>query len=432
MPHPSSPIHRRFRSPAMTTFRIRIPLILLALFVSDCEGDEWRRYRGPNGSGVSASTRIPHQWSTDDYGWIIDLPGKGHSSPVMFGHRLFVTAADDECGERRLVCIDRSSGDILWQRAEPFQPYKKHKNNSFASSTPCVDEAGVYVIWHGRTQSPLIAFDFEGRERWRFDLGPYTHGQGGATSPIVENGVVYAAHDQKQPSFLWAIDATSGTPRWKVPRAGQRACYSTPCLRTGSDGRRQVVFTHCFEGITGHDLATGVEVWKADVFGRTSQRALGSPVLADQLVIATSGAVGGDRQLVAVQPAGRSDTAETAGEVYRTTRQTPHVPTPLVVGDRLFLVSDQGIASCLDARAGDTIWKHRLGGNFFGSPICAGEAIYCIDVDGQVVVFAAADRYQLLSKIDLGEGSKSTPAVSDHVLYLRTESKLFSVGRYQN
>jgi outer membrane protein assembly factor BamB len=143
--------------------------------------------------------------------------------------------------------------------------------------------------------------------------------------------------------------------------------------------------------------------------------------------MATSGGVGGETQLVAVKPGDATHGSE-ATEAWRTNKQTPHVPTPLIYKDWLFLWSDQGIASCLDKVTGDVIWKQRVGGNYFGSPVCVDGKMYCIDLDGNVVVIAASDKYELLGKVSLGQGSKATPAVSKGVMYLRTESKLSSLG----
>lgn len=386
---------------------------------------EWTRFRGPNGTGVSEATTVPTEWTAEDYNWIIDLPGKGHSSPVIWGDRLFVTACEEDSGTRLLLCINTADGKMLWANELKFDTDKKHKNNSFASSTPCVDEKHVYVAWHSRKSSPLLAFDHDGNEVWKYDVGPYTHGQGGATSPIVFEDLVVLTHDQKHPSFLLAVDRNTGKEVWKTEREGKRACYSTPCVnrRNGAD---ELIFTHCYEGIVGLDPNTGQQNWHIDVFGTASQRALSSPIVAGNLVMATSGGVGGETQLVAVQPG--QNNARQVKESWRTNKQTPHVPTPIVLGDRLFMWSDKGIASCLDSKTGDVIWKERIGGNYFGSPVCVNGRLYCIDLDGTVVVLAATDQFQRLGKVSLGEGSKATPAISGGVMYLRTESKLFSLG----
>lgn len=405
--------------------RLATLTILSVVLATVGSAADWTRFRGPNGAGISDATTVPVQWGKDDYNWVADLPGPGHSSPVIFGSSLYVTCCDESASERSLICLDTQSGIIRWSHDVSFSAYKKHKNNSFASGTPCVDEKHVYVLWQSREASPLMALNHDGTLVWSIDLGPYLHGQGGATSPIVFGDMVVLSNDQKDPSFLLAVDRNTGKERWRIPRQGKRACYSTPCIRT-SGAQNEIVFTHCYEGIIGVNPATGKQNWHIDVFGRSSQRALGSPVLAGDLVIATSGAVGGDRQLVAVRPA-RGSLTETT-EVYRTTRQTPHVPTPLVFNGRLFLVSDQGIASCLDAATGEEVWKARLGGNYFSSPVCVAARIYCVDLDGDIRVFAAADEFKLLGTSSLGETSRATPAVSNGVLFLRTESRVFSVG----
>ena len=402
-------------------------MIVLACVFTAADAQEWTRFRGPNGSGVSNTQTVPVKWTDSDYNWSIKLQGRGHSSPVIWGERLFVTSCHEESETRHLHCIDTLDGSIVWTRHFEFASHKKHKNNSFASSTPCVDENHVYTVWHSKQSSPLLAFDHHGNRVWEYELGPYLHGQGGATSPIVYEDLVILANDQKEPSFLLAVDRMTGEERWKTPREGKRACYGTPCVFTSSERPAEIVFTHCFEGITGVDPKSGRQTWHIDVFGRASQRALGSPILADDLVIATSGGVGGDRQLVAVRPSGPGTSVE-ATEAYRTKRQTPHVPTPIIYKDWLFMWSDQGIASCLNKSTGDVIWQKRIGGNYFSSPVCIDGNLYCTDLDGKVVVIAASDEYVLIARNDLGEATKATPAVSDGYLYLRTETQLHSLG----
>lgn len=389
--------------------------------------DEWNRFRGPNGSGVQAEGNAPETWTQDDYRWAIDLAGEGSSSPVIWNEKLFVTSSDETSQKRSLQCVNTETGEQLWSQSTLFQPYKKHKNNSFASSTPCCDESHVYVAWHSRERSPLIAFDHAGNKVWEYDLGPFLHGQGGATSPIVYNDLVIIAHDQKEPSYLLAVNRMTGKEVWKVQREGKRACYSTPCVFSQDGQPDQIAFSHCFEGIVGIAPSTGKQLWHIDVFGRASQRALGSVIQADDLIVATSGAFAGERQLVAVKPSTESGAASAVAEAWRTTKQTPHVPTPLVHKDWIFLWSDQGIVSCLEHATGKTVWKKRVTGNYFGSPICVDGKLYCIDVDGTVTVISASDQYQLFSRIPLAQPSKSTPAYSNGTLYFRTDSKLFAL-----
>lgn len=410
--------------------RIFFVTILCFLFLQclTCvRAEEWNRFRGPNGTGVQTAGTSLGSWTDDDYQWVIDLPGKGSSSPVIWDDRLFITGCDEASQKRSLICLDSRTGKQLWTQPTTFKQYKKHKNNSFASSTPCCDADHVYVAWHSRERSPLIAYDHGGNMVWEYDLGPFSHGQGGATSPIVYNDLVIIAHDQKQPSFLLAVNRRTGKEVWKVGREGMRACYSTPCIYQHDGRSDQIVFSHCFEGIVGIAPADGTQLWHIDVFGRASQRALGSVIQANDLIVATSGAFAGERQLVAVKPIAGEQSEFSATEAWRTTRQTPHVPTPLVYKDWIFLWSDSGIVSCLEHATGKVIWKKRVGGNYFGSPICIDDKLYCIDVDGTVAVVAASEEFKLFGRIPLGEQSKSTPAFSNGTLYFRTDSKLFAL-----
>lgn len=400
----------------------------LALSIAEpAVADEWNRFRGPNGRGVSNATTVPVEWTNKDYNWAVDLPGVGHSSPIVWGDLLFVTSAGDKAKTRTLQCLNVSEGKEVWRKDISFEPYKQQKNNSFASSTPTADEDHVYVLWHSKVSSPLIAYNHAGDKVWEYDLGPYLHGQGGATSPIVYQDIVLVAHDHKADSFLVAVDRMSGKEHWKIPREGKRACYGTPCVNTPKDRPAEVVFSHCYEGIVGVDPKTGSQNWHIDVFGRASQRALGSPVIAGDLVVASSGGVGGERQVVVVKPQ-LADKKVTVEETYRVIRQAPHVPTPLVYNAWMFLWSDGGIATCVERDSGKVVWQKRVGGNYYSSPICINGNIYCVDLDGEVVVIAASDEYELLARNSLGSPSRATPAVANGALIIRTESQVISIG----
>ena len=191
--------------------------------------------------------------------------------------------------------------------------------------------------------------------------------------------------------------------------------------------RTSLGVSHCYEGIIGVDLETGKQNWHIDPFGRDDQRSLVSPIIAGDLVIAGSGAAGGTRHIVAVSLE-QSGSTTAAAEAYHITRQAPHIPTPLAYGPWLFLWSDQGIATCLDRATGKIVWQQRIGGNFYSSPICVDGRIYCIDLDGVMVVIAAADKYEELSRVTLGHPTSATPAVSDGIMFIRTESHVFSLG----
>jgi outer membrane protein assembly factor BamB len=384
---------------------------------------EWTRFRGPNGSGVSEAATVPAKWEAGDVNWETRLPGAGHSSPVVWGDRIFLTSADEAKGERYLLCLDAKDGRERWRQAFGFAKHPKHKNNTYATSTPAVDADRVVVLWQSPQESALHALDLEGKPLWRHDLGGYKGNHGGGTSPVLHAGVVLLANDTDGESFLLALDAATGKVRWKVPRIGDRACYATPCILERPGREPEVVFTHSYRGITGVDLRTGRKLWEIDVFGTHEQRAIGSPVVFGDLVIGTSGFAASEKNVVAVRPDGDS-----AKEVYRLQRQVPHIPTPLVYKGRLFLWSDAGIVTCADAATGNVLWQERVGGTYYGSPVCVGGKLFAVDQTGQVTVVAASDRFEVLARNPLKETARSTPAVSGGVLYVRTETRLVSVG----
>ncbi|MEO1996816.1 MAG: PQQ-binding-like beta-propeller repeat protein [Planctomycetaceae bacterium] len=401
--------------------------VLSALAWPQAHGENWPRFRGPNGSGLSDAANIPSQWSTDEQQWTAQLPGQGHSSPVVWDQRLFVTSADKTGGRQTLSCLDTRSGTELWKHSWSFTPYKKHKNNSFASNSPAVDSDHVYILRQTRQSSPLTALDHSGHTIWEYDLGPYQHGQGGGTSPIVHEDLVIVCNDHAAGSFLVALDRRTGRERWKVPRQGQRACYATPCVYAIPGRKPELVFAHCFEGITGVDPQTGHQNWMIDVFGTFSQRAVGSPITAGNLLIASSGARVAEKNVVAVRPAPADGKREVA-EVFRVTRAAPHVPTPLVYQRWLFLWADNGVVTCVSLNDGQRVWQQRVGGNYFASPICIAGRLFCPDRDGNMLVIAAAAEFQSLGRTALGRPTMATPAVGDGRLFVRTASHVFAVG----
>ncbi|MCH2364006.1 MAG: PQQ-binding-like beta-propeller repeat protein [Planctomycetes bacterium] len=406
-----------------------LTLLLSTLVSSPAGAREWTRFRGPNGSGVSAAKTVPAQWKESDFNWKITLPGKGISSPVVWDELVFVTTADNAAQKRTLLAISALDGKTRWTKDFPYKTYRKHRNNSYASSTPAVDGERVYTLWQSKGGSQLVANDHAGGESWRYDLGPYLHGQGGGTSPIIFEGMVIISNDHKKGSFLLAVDRATGKERWKIPREGKRACYSTPCVFSSEGRPTEIVFVHCFEGIVGVDPKSGRQNWMIDVFGTFPQRAVGSPVAWKNLVVANSGALNGGKNAVVVRPS-TSGKKHSVKEVYRISRSAPHVPSPLAWDGRLFLWSDLGVVTCCKVETGEIIWQKRAGGggNFHGSPVCVDGRLFCADDKGTVVVLSASGKFEELGRNELGDICRSTPAVSGGRMFVRTESRLFSVG----
>ncbi|MBD3675817.1 MAG: PQQ-binding-like beta-propeller repeat protein [Planctomycetaceae bacterium] len=407
--------------------------MMLSVVLSSLDAQEnWPRFRGPNGSGISGIETIPTEWNQGNFHWKFDLPGEGNSSPVVWDRQVFVTSADAEGGKRYLYALDVATGRQNWKHEFPFTKYKRHKNNSFASSTPAVDELYVYTIWRSAEGSSVVALTHSGETSWTYDLGPWTQGQGGASSPIAYREWIFIANDHREGSALLALDRKTGKEIWRIPREGKRACFTTPCVYSPPNGSPEIIFTHCYEGIIGVDPATGLQKWHIDVFGRHSQRAVGSPVIYEELVIGSSGAAGGKRNVVAVRPLTETKTEEknilSAEEEYRVFKSSPHVPTPIVYQNRLYLWEDKGVVSAHNARTGELIWRLRVGGTYFASPIVVNDRLFNLDVTGKVFVISLKGEPEVLAENQMPEGGKATLAAAAGMLFVRTDSALYAIG----
>ncbi len=388
--------------------------------------DDWPRFRGPAGRGVFSDVQWSGVFPEQPVEWRSELPGTGVSSPVIADGKVYITSADEDAGKRTLLCLNVTTGTELWRKEFPFTAYRKHKNNAFAASTPAIDHGRLFVLWQAREVSTLHALSLDGEPLWTFELGPYTHGQGGASSPMIFQDTVYVAHDQKKPSFLIAISAETGEEKWRIERKGERACYPTPGVFQSSEGSPEIIFSHCFEGVIGVEPETGEKLWEITPFGEFSQRAILSPFVTQEgLLVTGSGAQGGERNVVVLRR--NASTPGGIEEAYRVERGAPHVPTPVEKDGLLYLWGDLGIVTCVESDSGRKVWQHRVGGNYFASPICVGENVLNVDTDGNVVVLATGREPLERSRVSLEEESRATPAFAEGRLIVRTKSHLMSL-----
>ena len=418
---------------------IRLAAILAMASTAGAAEGEWTRFRGPNGSGISEAATVPATWTEWDYNWKVKLPGIGHSSPVVWGERVFVTSGEPETAKRFILCLHSADGRVLWQREYSSRTYAQHRDNCYATATPAVDAEGVVVTWTTPEQVVLLALDLDGGEVWRRDFGPFVSNSGSGISPILYEDLVVLENDQDDPSLdpgykkhppepagtssLIAVDRKTGETCWQIKRTTSFAAYGTPCVYQAEDGRRELIFTNTACGMTGVDPQTGHVNWELNQ--KFLDRTISSPVVASGLVFAGSGVSIRGTRYVAVRPGSREQEPQVAYEVRQA---VPMVPTPLIKDGRLFLWTDDGIVTCLKIASGEVIWRERVGGSFYGSPVWVSGRLYCIAKNGDVVVLAAADDFELLSRVPLGESSYATPAVAGGVMYLRTQSHLFSLG----
>jgi outer membrane protein assembly factor BamB len=403
-------------------------ILLIMLPVASLRAENWDRFRGPNGAGQSDSQTIPSEWNADNFLWRQKLPGIGHSSPVIWDDKLFVTSAVPETGEQIVQAYDARSGKPLWDRhivAPAVSPYKHHNFNSLASSTPAVDSQNVYVAWLVDGKVMIAALRHNGDAAWRTEVASYEEGHGFGSSPVVVDDMVCIALDNDGESCIVALDRQSGSERWRLPRTPGATSFATPCLLDPAAVEKLLLTVSTASGLTGIDAKTGKVAWQA-LQDDLPQRCVGSPVAAGEMVFMSCGEGGGGTWLIAAQSAAPHEAPK---EIYRIEQNAPYVPTPIVAGDLLFIWHDRGTVSCHDLATGRQHWRQRVGGDFHSSPIRIGERILAASRGGEVVVLAAKPEFELLARNVLDEPCVATPAVADDRLYIRTDTTLFCIGK---
>ena len=423
------------REAAPAARRVIKGLLLLSavLPASVLQAQEWTRFRGPNGQGISDAKAIPVKWTENDYNWKVELPGGGHSSPVLWGDTIFVTSGDQKAGRGILLALSAPDGAVLWQKEYVLAAYRMNNLNSYATATPVVDAEHVYSLWTTPEETILAALDHAGTEVWKRTFEGVRCQHGAGSSPIVYDDKVIFTHEHEitsskgAKSAWFAVDRNTGETRWTLERrTGPKTSYSTPCVYTPPAGKPQLVFTSNAHGLTGVDPQAGKVIW--EVASALPARVVSSPVIADGLLIGACGDAGLGKCLIAIRP-GTNDGSVPPTEAYKIDSGIrPYVPTSVSKDGLLFAFYDGGYVSCLRAATGEQLWQAKPAGRFFSSPVWVDGRLYCITMDGDVVVIKAAETYEPLAINPLGETTHATPAVGGGRMYLRTYSHLFSVG----
>lgn len=410
----------------------KLPLVavlgLLAAAPSFASAQEWTRFRGPNGTGISEAKGVPVTWTEKDFRWRVAIPGESHSQPVIWGEKIFLTTALEAGKERGLVCLNKEDGKELWMRKYPLPTHKPgNPNAGYANGSPVVDKDRVIACFVSKEHFYVKSFDHAGKELWSRDLGTFESQHGHGASPMFYENTVIVTNDQDAESFVVALDVKTGQPVWKSARrqGPQGTAYGTPCVLQRPGAKPELLLTSKSHGVSSLDPKTGALNWESPIF---KLRMCASPVVAGDLVIGSCGQGGGaGNTLSAVKVGGRGDVSQTH-VAYTIRKATPYVPTPLYLDGRLYLISDGGFATALEASTGREIWSERLGAEFFGSPVLIDGKIYCPSTKGEMVVLAIGDQFKVLARNPLGEGSHSTPCVDGGRLYLKTFTHLVCVG----
>lgn len=393
-------------------------LLLLALL------QDWPQFRGPDGQGHADVAKLPLAWSeTSNVGWRCAVPGLGWSSPVLSAGRIWLTTATEEGKSLRAVCIDATSGKIL-QDVEVFKlpaAGRIHNKNSHASPTPILEGDRVYVHFGASGTACLTT---QGALVWKQQI-KYSpvHGSGG--SPALWKDLLLISCDGGDAPFVIALDKKTGQPRWKTPREpndfAKKFAFSTP-LVIDVKGVPQAVSAGA-SSATAYDPATGRPLWR--VRYAEGYSVVPRPVYGHGLVFL---ATGYDRPtLIAVRADGKGDVTDTH-VAWRMDRNAPNNPSPLLIGDEIYTVSDNGVAACLDAKTGKEHWRERIGGNHSASPIFAAGRIYVQDEDGATTILKPGKTFEKLGRNEVKARTLASLLPVEGALFLRSDKHLLRIN----
>ncbi|MEY2879141.1 MAG: hypothetical protein RLZZ15_1521 [Verrucomicrobiota bacterium] len=407
-------------------------LLVAAVGAAPLGAQEWTRFRGPNGTGLSAAKNIPVTWTEADFRWRVPIAGESHSQPVIWGDKLFLMTATDAGKQRALLCLDKRDGKELWAKSYALPTHRPgNKNSGYANGSAVVDAERVIALFVSAEHHWVRAFDHAGRELWARDLGTFQSQHGHGASPMIFENTVIVTNDQDAESSIVALDLKTGAVAWRTPRGtganpNIAAAYCTPVTHARADGAVELLLTSQSHGVSSLDPRTGAEIWRAPAFDK---RMVASPIVAGDLVIGSCGSgAGTGNYLSAIRLGGAGNVAKTH-VAYTLRKATPYVPTPLYADGRLYLISDAGFASAIEAATGKVLWSERLtGAEFFSSPVLIGGKLYVPSTKGDMFVLAASDTFQQLARNPLGEGTHSTPCIDGGRLYVKTFTHLVCVG----
>ena len=395
-------------------------LALLLLLGSIVFSNDWPQFRGPTGQGISDERNLPLTWSeTKNVRWKTAIPGRGWSSPVIQGERIWLTTATEEGRSLRAIAVDVNTGAIQ-QDVEVFRlksPKLLNGKNSFASPTPIIEGDRVYVHFgaYGTaciTQTGEIVW----KTKLEYDNGQ--HGPGG--SPVLYDDLLIVSCDGLEQQFVVALDKATGKVRWKKTREGYQA-YTTP-LVVSLPGGDQVISPGAFQAIA-YEPRSGKEIWRvkyAEGFSNVPR-----PVYGNELVYICTGFQ--EPSLLAVRLDGHGDVTKSK-IAWKLDRSIPKTSSPLLVGNELYIVSDNGIATCVDVKTGEELWRARLDGNYSASPVYADGRIYFLSEEGESIVIAPGRELKHLATNQLDGPMLASMAVSHNSLFIRSATHLYRIS----
>lgn len=418
--------------------RQRVPLVricLLLLVVAWTPGsatpvENWPQFRGPQANGQSSAQGLPLTFGEgENVRWKTAVHGKAWSSPVVWDQQIWVSTASQDGKQLGAICLDAGSGQIVHDVVvfKIESPKFCHPMNSYGTPTPVIESGRLYL--HFGAYGTACLDTSSAKTLWTRQDFSCDHFRGPASSPIVVDGLLVLTFDGVDVQYLVALDKASGATVWRRERnivyetanTDYHKAYSTPAI-IAVQGQAQLVSPSAGATIA-YVPATGEEIWRVRSGG---MNAAALPLFGNGMIYATTAS--GGYQLFAVRPDGRGDVTDTH-VAWKFTKNVPTRASQILCGDRLFMISNAGAISCLNALSGECLWTHRSGGAFSASPICAEKRIYFFGEDGEVIVVAAADAYQPLASNKLGDGFMASPAVYQNSLILRSTTDIYRIGK---
>jgi outer membrane protein assembly factor BamB len=409
---------------------------ILSVAASPSRGENWPTWRGPRGIGVSGESNLPLTWSrTENVRWKVKLPERGNSTPIVWGRRIFLTQPVEKDNQRTLLCLDRTSGETLWQAGTVYaEKEPTHPTNPFCSASPVTDGSRV-IAWYG--SAGVFAYDFDGKQLWKCDLGLQEHEWGYAASPVIHGDLCFVNFGPGTNEFIVALDKRSGEIVWRYdlpkPTAeilkrdeNLRGSWSTP-LVIRADGRDELILTLA-DRVMAFDPRSGQILWTCEGLGSL---VYSSPSWGDGILVALGGY---HRASLAVRPGGRGDVTQTH-RVWQEPKTRLRLGSGVIHKGYLYVNDMQGIAECLELATRKPVWEERLaasgGDNATWSSLIltADERIYMLNQAGDTFVLAARPKFEHLARNSLGETTNSSIVVSDGEIFIRTHEHLWCIGR---
>lgn len=431
--------------------------VSLTGFAQSSQPANWPQWRGPNGSGISNEKNLPVEWSADkNVQWKTPLPGRGHSSPVVWGNRIFLTTdiegeivpgakavehiragkiwvhPDAVSGNRKhtlkLLCLDRNTGKILWERVayEGTVLDDRHRKNTYASSTPVTDGKYVYAFFEAEG---LYCYDLNGKQIWKTNVGKISKvGMGPGTSPVLYENLIILQCDLEDGgpalSFISAVDKRTGKEVWRVKR-DHRKTHATPLIVR--KGNRAELITNGWETVVAYDPKTGRELWSCE-----GVRGWGipSPVANDEMVFVAAGYP--NKRAMGIKFGAEGNITATGNLVWKYDKGTAYVASPILYGDYLYLISDKGILTCIEAKTG--VIKYEGGrvpipASFSASPVAFDGKLFLTSEDGDTFVIKAGPEHEVLGTNSLDEPVLASPAIAAGRIFIRGEKNLYCIGK---